>query len=238
MSEFHTNIETQDLVYKYLERPEVLYEFLVRAEHKKLGEHITEDITTNNPFPGFESITIDSEVKKKSNKAHLDIYIVIKFSFTTDKNSEIQFGHATFHLIKQKKRGDNLVFGDGPMHIVNDRGGNSRQRRWKFRVNRKVERSVLQGLIFSVGSCSVPGCSVQEPIPSITNSLLNVLNKYFDPTDTLSLTHKLDPSIVDPELQTYTNEIIFNNVGPIGRRGGGKTTYKKLMFKNRTRKHK
>lgn len=238
MTQFETNIKTQDLVYKYLERPEVLYEFLVRAEHKKLGEHITEDITTNNPFPGFESITIDSEVKK-SNKAHLDIYIVIKFSFTTDNNSEIQFGHATFHLIKQKKRDDNyLVFGDGPMHIVNERGKNSRQRRWKFRINRKVEGSILQGLVFTIGSCSVPGFPVQEPIPSIANSLLNVLNKYFDPTDTLSLKNKLDPSIVDPELQTYTNEIILNNAGPVGRRGGGKRTYKKMKSKNKTRKHK
>jgi hypothetical protein len=224
-----------------LERPEVLYEFLVRAEHNQLDNHIIEDIKTNNPFTGYETIKIASEVKK-SNKAYLDIYILIKFYFTTtDNNSEIEFGHSTFHLIKQKKRDrdDNyLVFGDGPMHIVNDRGSNSRQRRWKFRVNRKVERSILQGLAFSIGSCSVPGCPVQEPIPSITNSLLNILNKYFDPRDTLSLTNKLNPSIIDPVLQTYTNEIIYNNVGPIGRRGGGKLTYKKLKYKNKTCKYK
>jgi hypothetical protein len=39
-----TNIESQNLVYKYLGRSDVLYEFLLRAYLNLLGKHIQDDI--------------------------------------------------------------------------------------------------------------------------------------------------------------------------------------------------
>jgi hypothetical protein len=227
-----TNIESQNLVYKYLERSDVLYEFLQRAKENILGKHIYDDIVANNKFDGFENIEIKSNVIKSTSSGYLDIYVVISFNFNKEKT---QFGHTTFHLIKHMI---DPVFGEGPMHVGNDRG-DPKLRRWKFRVAKKVENNIYQGITFSIGSCAIPSCHVQDPIPQIVTSLLKVINQYFDPANPLSLTNKMNPSIVDPLLTTYVNEILTNNVGRRARRGGKRSIRKsRKMKRNRTLKYK
>jgi hypothetical protein len=232
MAAIVTNIESQNLVYKYLERSDVLYEFLLRAYLNLLGKQIQDEIAANNQFDGYDNIEIFSKIIKSTSSRYLDIYVVIEFKF---KNDKTQFGHVTFHLIKNML---NPIFGDGPMHVGNDRG-DPKRRRWKFRVTKKVENNIFQGLDFSIGSCAIPGCHVEEPIPQIVTSVLKILNQYFDPSSLLSLTNKSPESaVINPLLISYVNEILRNNVVQRRTRGGKRLMRKtrKIMKRNNTSK--
>jgi hypothetical protein len=216
-----TNIDIQFYIYKYLDRANVLFEFLYRAIEKaepksgivisEFSKHILEDIQVNNPFPGNNTIKISTEISK-SNPT--DIYIIVKFKFENAPPNQT-FGHMTFHLLNNVI---NPTYGDGPLHIVNER---SDKRRQKLRL-RKIDTSdTYKGLVFSIGGCKVHKCTVGEPLPQLALSVINVLNRYFNPTDALSLLNKIDPSHTDSELHSLVRYILNYN---IGRRGGGRRT--------------
>ncbi len=60
MTQYLTNVETYEFVYKYLKNPDILYELLYRAEINKLGNDIKTDIESNNQFSDYEKINVKS----------------------------------------------------------------------------------------------------------------------------------------------------------------------------------
>ena len=228
-----SNIDSQKFVYQYLNNHDKVYELLHRAKNAKFVTDITNDIKVNNQFPGYENIVIKTRVIK-SPERYVDIYIIIELYFNTTPKLT-RFGHVTLHLVKNNELMKN-IYAKIPMHIVNDR--DPTRRIWKFYVSPRIGNTVQQGLVFSIGSCIIPGHHVNDPIPNISNSIINILNAYFDPTHTLSITNKTNLSIVDPELEIYTNQILQHS-HPKPSSYSGILTHKKrklMKRKNRTLK--
>lgn len=233
MARTMSNIDSQKFVYQYLNSHDKVYELLHRVKNAKFESDITDDIKVNNQFIGHENIKIKTRVIKSSEK-YADIYILIELNFKTEPEPT-RFGHVTFHLVKNNELMKN-IFAKTPMHIVNDR--DPTRRIWKFYVSPRIGNNVKQGLTFSIGSCILPGYHVNVPIPNISNSIINILNAYFDPTHTLSITNKTNSSIVDLELELYANQILQHSY-PKQHSYGGILTHKKRKLtkrKNRTLK--
>ena len=231
-----TNIATQFYIYNYLDRKDVLFEFLYRAKYNEFVKHINTDIVLNNPFPGYNNIDISTEIKVSNSYTIPDIYVLVKF---VDKTTMQQFGHMTFHLVKKII---NNNFQDGPLHIVNERSGKNGKdcrRRQKLRLENFDKNTTYKGIKFSLGGCKYYKCTVEEPLPQLSSSVINVLNKYFNPADELSLLNKIDPSFTDSVLDSFVTIILFHNkgirVGGINTLRRGKSEY--ILSHTRKRKH-
>lgn len=87
------------------------------------------------------------------------------------------------------------------------------------------------------GGRAVPGYDINFPLNEISNSVINVLDLYFDPTNPFSLTIKSDPTSTKiPKLEGYVSEILTHNFPP--RRGGSRKILKPLKSKkNATRRN-
>jgi hypothetical protein len=233
MTQYLTNIDTQDFVYKYLKNPDILYEFLFRAYTNKLGNDIKTDIESNNQFSDYEKIIIKSVVKKSPGDIFILIGFLIKETETeTESETKKCIGHASFHLLKNSINTD-----DGPMHIGND-CSKSKYRRRRFRIEKRIETTnIYRGLKFSIGGRAVPGYDMNFPLNEISNSVINVLNLYFDPTNPFSLTIKSDQTSTKiPKLEEYVSEILTHNFPP--RCGGSRKILKPIKNKkNATRRN-
>lgn len=202
MARIMSNIDSQKFVYQYLNTYDKIYELLYRADNSKFALDITNDIIHNNQFPGYENIEIKTQVNK-STEMNDDIYILIELYFNTTPEPT-RFGHVTLHLVKNNELMKN-IFSKTPIHIVNDR---DKRKLWKLYVSPRIGNNVKEGLVFSIGSCFRPGHHPNDPIPNISNSIINILNAYFDPTHALSITNKTNSSTIDPELELYANQIL------------------------------
>jgi hypothetical protein len=191
-----TNIESMNLIYKYLERNQLLIEFLYRVENGILAKHISDDIIINNQFPGYENIETTCRLEVSNSFTQPDIYVYIRFIYRQTKNI---IGHISLHMIK--KTINNPAKEDGPLHIVNDRSGRRRQR---IRVSKRVENNINMGLVFSVGGCVYHKCEVEEPMPQS----LDILNKYFNPSDELSLSNNIKSDSNSKSNISYLNSLV------------------------------
>lgn len=175
MSTASQNIQSQHLIYDYL-KGNILIEFLIRADNTMLSYDIQEHIRINGTYPNFNTLRIKSKLKI-SNKYNSDIYILIEAYDNTGK-----VGHATIHLIKNVI---NSNAHSGPVHIVNNQ---SNRRRQRLTVKQRNNSNITKGIEFIPGTCMYNNCTIINKMKLIMDSILYILNAYFNPSDNLSLT--------------------------------------------------
>jgi hypothetical protein len=176
-------------------------EFLGRAHNNTLGNHIEGHLLKQQIIIPSDKIKIKSYAKRSIHHGNRDIYILIDIYRQINKTSAREpIGHVTLHLVRSNL--NNYVH-KGAVHVTNNTNKSKCVRIFITKRN----MNITHGLEFILGTEVVHEKKLQPPLNTIIIGILDVLNSYFNPSDPLSITVKIDRDNIPDEIVRYAQII-------------------------------
>lgn len=138
-------------------------------------------------------------------------------------------GHATLHLIKNNIKSNTH---SGPIHIVNNMNNMRRQR---LTLKKRNSSTINGGIEFIPGTCVHGHCKIVGKLQIIMDSIIHVLNLYFNPNTRHSLAIHYNTSLITDDIITFARRIEYlNNLSKYNRKQYNRTQkMKRNMYNNR-----